>query len=135
VAARGVRRLEKNISRIFTSPLTRATQTATIVADELGSQHEVEILDSLAPGASQISLIRRLNECGRGETILLVGHEPDLGSVAGTFLFGREGVLPLKKAGACAIAFDGPVKTGAGQLQWFVPPPVLARISRKRKRT
>src|SRR5437762_3410272 len=64
----------------------------------------------------------------------LVGHEPDLGKLAGSLVFGAPRALPLKKAGACAIDFAGPVEAGAGQLAWFMSPKQLRALSRLRRK-
>ena len=66
-----------------------------------------------------------------GETgLVLVGHEPDLGVLAG-MMIGAGRTLPLKKAGACAIEFMGPPAAGTGQLLWYVPPRILRRLGGK----
>jgi phosphohistidine phosphatase len=63
---------------ILTSPLVRAQQTAEAVGFAVGVP--VEIDERLGPGASVESL-REAAE-GRGETVLAVGHQPDLPRIA-----------------------------------------------------
>ena len=70
----------------------------------------------------------------RGETVALVGHEPDLGKLAGTLVFGAPSALPLKKAGACAIQFEGAARPGAGRMVWLLTPRLLRRQAGKRDR-
>jgi len=137
LAARGVTRLEPQLSRILTSPLQRASETAEILAE--GWEHEipVETMEALAPGHPFRAVIERLADLGgTDEAVALVGHEPDLGKLAGVLLLGAPAALPLKKAGACVISFAGPVAAGAGRLEWFLPPGSLrrhVRHSRKAK--
>ena len=57
---------------IVTSPLLRALQTATALG--LG---EPEVDDRLAPGASPADVLGAAS--GRGDTVLVVGHQPDCG--------------------------------------------------------
>ncbi|HXR11297.1 MAG TPA: histidine phosphatase family protein [Gaiellaceae bacterium] len=57
---------------VVTSPLLRARETAAALG--LG---EPEIDDRLAPGASPDEL--RDVAVGRGDTVLVVGHQPDCG--------------------------------------------------------
>jgi phosphohistidine phosphatase len=78
---------------ILTSPLLRARQTAAAL--ELGKP---EIDDRLAPGASPEDV--RDAAFGRGETVLVVGHQPDCGEAA-LALAGREVRFP--PAGYCEL--------------------------------
>ena len=131
-AARGLSRLLDDVSCVVTSPLARAAQTAAILHDELEPERTIETLEGLAPGGAYRSVIKRLEACGPNDTIVLVGHEPDLGKIAGMLLFGAPATgLPLKKAGACTIHFVGPPKPGKGRLDAFLPPRVLRDLARK----
>src|SRR5262245_14072805 len=107
-AAAGLARLEPKVGAVLSSPLVRAMMTAEILRKALGLEGDVGTLDALAPGGSLRSVVRRLAESESRDTIFLVGHEPDLGRLAGVLLFGApDSSLPLKKAAACAISFDG----------------------------
>jgi len=66
--------------------------------------------------------------------VVLVGHEPHLGKLAGTLLFGAPAHLPIKKAGACAIDFEARPRAGGGQLVWFLPPRALRQLAGKKQR-
>ena len=133
-AAAGLRRIEKNVDRIMTSPLKRAERTARIVGEELGVEC-VDTLEALAPGGTYAKVIEAVNGRPHGETIVLVGHEPDLGRLAAHLVFKNESALPLKKAGACAIRFDGPARAGSGTLEWLLPPRLLRGAGRKKTGT
>jgi phosphohistidine phosphatase len=135
-ASRGVVRLERGLTQILTSPLQRAAETAQILAEACEGEVKVESFDALAPGHSFRTVIERLAKLPADETVALVGHEPDLGKLAGVLLIGAPAALPLKKAGACVISFDGPVMGGSGRLEWFLQPGALrrhVRHSRKAK--
>ena len=129
-AGRGLLRLEESFSRVISSPLTRAAQTAQLLREELGIEPAVVFDDDLAPGGSLRSLIEALSADEADGAVVLVGHEPDLGKLAGTLIFGAPAHLPLKKAGACGIRFEEGARAGAGQLAWFLPPKVLRRLGR-----
>lgn len=131
LAALGVVRLERSITRVLSSPLKRAAETAELLAEALKGRARVEPLDALAPGRPFRAVLAKLAEAGPDEAVALVGHEPDLGKLAGVMLIGAPASLPLKKAGACAIAFDGMVVAGGGRLEWFLPPKVLRRRVRR----
>ena len=62
---------------MLSSPLLRARETATPIAEAAGVTLEVD--DRLAPGAGVDEL--REVAAGRGETVVVVGHEPDCGEI------------------------------------------------------
>jgi phosphohistidine phosphatase len=129
-AAHGLDRLIPNDAKILTSPLKRALETARFLARAHGVD-QVEMVDVLTPGVSQRRMFEFL-AARRDAALVLVGHEPDLGALAGA-LIGAE-ALPLKKAGACAIDCEGKPGPGAGTLSWFLPPKMLRRMGRKKVR-
>ena len=67
-----LRRQGFSADAVVTSPLLRARETATALA--LG---EPEVDQRLAPGASPDDV--RDAAFGRGETVVVVGHQPDCG--------------------------------------------------------
>ena len=134
LACRGLIRLERDLSRILTSPLTRAAETAQILAETSEDRAKPETFDALAPGHSFRTVLDRLSKLPPDETVALVGHEPDLGKLAGVLLIGAPAALPLKKAGACVISFEGQVAAGSGHLEWFLTPGVLRRHVRHSKK-
>lgn len=131
-AALGIARLEPKLGRIWTSPLVRARETAERLAAAYDPKPKIVVVDALAPG---IDIWRELISESRrtpGEVLALVGHEPDLGMLAGR-LVGREATaLPLKKAGACRIDTSGLLRGGSGTLEWFLPPRILRLLGKKK---
>ena len=134
-AAAGLVTLTGGVRAIWTSPLARAAGSAALLR-EVYRDARVTTVESLRPGGSWRELIERLQQGrGAGGTIVLVGHEPDLGKLAGSLVFGAPRALPLKKAGACAIEFKGPVEAGKGQIEWLLPPRLLrARAGRRKEK-
>ena len=134
LAAKGLVSLARDARRVFSSRLTRAAQTAELVAKAMDREAQVEPLDGLAPGQPARALIQRLAGLGPEESAVLVGHEPDLGQLAGLLVLGSAAALPLKKAGACAIEFEDGVRPGKGRLEWLVTPRILRGHARGAKR-
>ena len=134
-AALGIAELEPRIARVISSPLLRARASAQLLHDALSLESRVPLCDALAPGGSASQLIEALPDVRDEEAIALVGHEPDLGKLAGTLLFGAPAHIAIKKAGACAIEFEGRARAGGGRLMWFLPPRVLRRVARGRRTT
>lgn len=133
-AMHGLAKLEGDIGVVYTSPLVRADETARILADVLECTEPPQTMTALHPGGSRRRIIETLEKLDAGLTVVLVGHEPDLGKLAGMFLFGAPASIPLKKAGACVIQFVGPVRAGSGRLVGFYPPRVLRRVAGRKVR-
>jgi phosphohistidine phosphatase len=71
---------------VISSPLLRARQTAEAIARATGAVAEVD--ERLAPGASASDLRDAVE--GRGETVVVVGHQPDCGQIAAAIAGGPE---------------------------------------------
>jgi phosphohistidine phosphatase len=72
---------------VVTSPLLRARETAAALG--LG---EAEADDRLAPGATAEAV--RHAVAGRGDTVVVVGHQPDCGRIAASLTGGEEPPFP-----------------------------------------
>jgi phosphohistidine phosphatase len=72
---------------VVTSPLLRARETANALG--LG---EPKIDERLAPGASPVDV--REAALGRGDTVVVVGHQPDCGRAAAALSDGPEPPFP-----------------------------------------
>ena len=125
----GLAWLDVDIDEIFTSPLVRAKQTATLLAHGLGNKTSVKTLDALAPGYAPRQVMNELSRMAKHHRIALVGHEPGLGELA-SHLIGSSRALPFKKGGVCYIAIQGLTSRRPGELVWFLPPKVLRRLHR-----
>jgi len=130
LAARGLKRMAEHVAFVLTSPYVRALGTARILGDVLGIT-QVETLDALACGGSPRAVLTALARLSPDQCVVLVGHEPDLGLLAG-MMIGSGRPLPLRKAGGCEIEFEGEPRPGAGELVWFAPPRMLRRLASKR---
>ena len=115
---------------ILTSPFPRAKETADIVARALRSTRRVQILDALAAGASTKQLVKVLREqSDRFESVLIVGHEPDLSSLVSLLVTGgSDMILTLKKGGLCKLTLSTLRYGRCAILEWVVPPSLMTRI-------
>jgi phosphohistidine phosphatase len=85
LAANGVRP-----DAIVTSPLLRARQTGAEIGRATGVEPEPD--ERLAPGADAEDVRAAAN--GRGETVVVVGHQPDCGHAAAALSGGPEPKFP-----------------------------------------
>ena len=81
LAAQGIRP-----DAVLTSPLLRARETGVELARPAGLDSEPD--DRLAPGATAED-VRAVAE-GRGETVVVVGHQPDCSQIAAALTGGPE---------------------------------------------
>lgn len=127
-AARGLARWLPEVDRVFTSPLVRARDTATLLTKHAGWPAAAEC-PALAPRSEPEAVFAFLRR-QRGTRIALVGHEPDLSTFAAACLPASlsERSFEIKKGGILCIDFEGRPSAGAGVLTAFVPPRVLRAI-------
>ena len=128
-AAAALTRLNVTFDVILTSPLTRARQTADLLAGGIAGRPAVHTIDSLSPGGSYAAFVDDLARHGRRSHIACVGHEPDLGQFAAR-LIGAKRPIEFKKGAICRIDVDTVPLSGPGHLRWFVTPRMLRRIAR-----
>jgi phosphohistidine phosphatase len=128
-AVEGLGWLGVDIDEVFTSPLVRAKQTATLLANGLGNKTSVKTLDALAPGHSPQQVMNELSRSAKQHRIALVGHEPGLGELA-AHLIGSPRAIPFRKGGVCHVTIQGLTSRHPGELIWFLPPKVLRRLHR-----
>jgi len=129
-AARGLRSVVGDVDVLASSPLTRARQTAELLAGRLGGG-EIVTLPELAPDASPDALVPWLQQQTAEGVVALVGHEPHLGFLVGWLLTGRhQSLIELKKGGACLLEFDGTPAPGDAMLLWALAPRHLRALGR-----
>lgn len=109
--------------RIWSSPLLRARETADILAPALGAT--VEEFGEIA-GGSFDALLEPLIQADPDSRIVIVGHQPELGSWSSRICSMD---LPFRKGAAALFRLAQPV-TGQGELRWFLQPGPLRRLSR-----
>jgi len=127
-AARGLVALGVELDAILTSPLVRARQTADLVAAAFHAPPPVVTAEGLAPGAPRARLDADLERQARRSRLALVGHEPDIGELAGRLA----GLRPLafKKGAVCRIDLDALPPAEPGTLRWFVTSRILRALAR-----
>jgi phosphohistidine phosphatase len=125
--AKALNSLEVSFDLMITSPLVRTRQTAEIIGETLQNKPAVVTSDSLAPAGTPAAVVQELARHAKRARIALVGHEPNLGELAGR-LIGAKSPIEFKKGAICRIDFDVLPPKGFGQLRWFIPPRVLRKI-------
>jgi phosphohistidine phosphatase len=128
-SARGLSTLGVSIEVILTSPLTRARQTAEILAIELDTRPAIFNADSLAPEGGFAAVMTDLEKHAARQGIALVGHEPGIGALAGR-LIGSRRAIPFRKGAVCRIDVEMLPPGRPGDLRWFLTPKVLRKLGK-----
>jgi phosphohistidine phosphatase len=123
--ARGLRAIVPEVNLLATSPLTRAMQTAAIVARAY-ERPAPAIVPVLAPAQPIEAVAAWLERQRRHDVVAVVGHEPALSRMVSWLLAGVDrSFLELKKGAACLVACEDTVAAGSATLRWALTPSQL----------
>ena len=113
------------VDEILSSPLTRAQQTAKIVAEEIGHEAKIIAEPALEPGGSYEQFQSMLSRYGSKAAIMIVGHNPSMTEFLNKLLIGdAPDAIEVKKATIAKVQTNG----NRAMLKWCLPPKVLRAI-------
>jgi phosphohistidine phosphatase len=123
---RALAALEAQVDAIVSSPLKRATQTASLVGNELGYEGKLQIDAGLRPAAGLADFRKLLEKYARQEAIMVVGHNPNLSQFLGAVISdsGCEASVELKKGAVAKVE----MRRSSGTLQWCLTPRVARAL-------
>lgn len=123
---RALAALEVQVDAIVSSPLKRASQTAALVANEMGHEGRLQLDPALRPEATFSQFRDLLARYARVDALMVVGHNPNLSEFLGRSITRGtgEGAVILKK---CAVA-QVETKRNSSALRWCLTPKVVAAI-------
>ena len=108
---------------VISSPKVRSVRTAEIVAERLGVEVE---LDERLGGFLDTAVVEAvLRDAGDPARPVLVGHDPDFSALLEALTSSAN--TPMRKGALARIDVRRPLRPGAGELRWLVPPDLLAR--------
>lgn len=120
-AGEGLAAIGVHFDRIFTSPLVRAVQTAELVARSQPAPVALEEMEELAGGVVPEVLFRALGPVPSETSILLVGHEPDMSTLAAALIGApAEHPIPFGRGSVARIDVDGPPLARPGRFVWLL---------------
>ncbi len=118
---------------VVSSPLKRSLQTASLVGTETGYEQKILLSDALAPAATFQQFQRLLAECTGYESLLVVGHSPNLVQFLGLLMqpaavgedcSKRPAAVRLRKGAIARLSLE----RGAATLQWMLDPRVVRTL-------
>jgi phosphohistidine phosphatase len=123
---RALAALGVQVDVILSSPLKRATQTAALVGNEMGHEGKLALENGLRPEASFSDFQKMLQKYARQESILVVGHNPNLREFLGRVISERgcEGMVELKKGAVAQVE----MRRNSGSLSWCLTPRILRTL-------
>jgi len=115
-----------SLDMIVSSPLKRATQTANIVANEIGFEQKIEIDGAMRPEATYALFQALLKKHAKLESLMVVGHNPSIRSFLSRII-GRQGhqaAIEFKKGAVAKVE----LKRLEGTLHWLLTPKLVGNI-------
>jgi phosphohistidine phosphatase len=130
--AHALREMEISFDLILSSPLTRAKQTAEIVAR--GLDEKVTFSDTLTPSGNMQKLVEEINGIHPlPKSALLVGHEPYLSVLISMLCIGGPDLpIKMKKGALCRMEIDKLTSGKCAVLEWLLQPRLIGFKASKR---
>ncbi len=127
IVGRALAALRVEFDAIVSSPLLRAHQTASIVADEAGHKEKIITDDALRPEATCDQFQQLLTRYSDKEAILMVGHNPSMTEFVSQLLLGKGSSEPIdfKKGAIARVDKEG---SKPALLKWLMPPKVVRAL-------
>jgi phosphohistidine phosphatase len=127
-------RLKYRPELMLSSPLVRARQTAEILLQAFGKDVELKIFSALAPSGARREIYHEISSLDKKgiKSLMIVGHQPSLGEIAGEIASGiPKQFVKLKKGSVCAIEIESIHGMPKGVLVALLSPSILRRINGK----
>jgi len=123
---RALTAMDIQIDVLISSPLKRSTQTASLVANEIGHEGKLQIEPALRPEATFSDFRKLLDKYARQESIMVVGHNPNLSEFLGRIISasGCEANLELRKGALARVE----TRRNSASLHWCVTPKMLRTL-------
>ena len=125
---KALKKIGTKFDLIASSPLKRAYETAAIVAKVFKMSNKLQTWSELAPEGIRTELYRKICRLRQENSILLVGHEPQLSQIVNDIIHtnrSKSGKIVLKKAGVVRIRIITCNPVLCGELRWLLTPKIL----------
>ncbi|MBI4352343.1 MAG: phosphohistidine phosphatase SixA [Candidatus Omnitrophica bacterium] len=122
----GMRRLGFSFDKVFSSPYLRARQTAQAVVKGLKENVKIEPSECLVPDADFKDFCGFLKKTRVGKRVLLVGHEPSLGTFVSRLISGGDHAkIDIRKGSLCRVDVFEEENACRGELKWLLIPEIF----------
>lgn len=122
-------RVDPAIALVLTSPAVRAVETGRLIGEALRGRPEVRPSERLKAGSRIDAILGDVFAAGR-ESVVAVGHQPDLGMLIG-WLIADQGPasLVLPPGIVACIELQPDIQLPRASLRWLVPPDLIRQLS------
>ena len=118
---RALAALDVQVDVVISSPLKRAAQTASLVGNELSYEGKLQFEDALRPAASFADFRKLIDKYAKYESLMVVGHNPNLAAFLGALVSASRMNIRLRKGAIARV--DSTRRPGI--LHWLVDPRIL----------
>ena len=109
--------IDLKLTRLYSSPLVRAQQTAAILGEILGVT--VTERDELGPGFGLEAVVELMQDFNDDDALMFVGHEPDSSATVSRIIGGGDIVMKKGSLARIDVLTREPLH---GMLVWLIPP-------------
>jgi phosphohistidine phosphatase len=111
---------------VISSPLKRATQTASLIGNEIGYEAKLQLEAAMKPEGSFTDFRRMLEKYSKHEAIMVVGHNPSITDFLAKMIAksGCEALIDFKKGAVARVETE----RRAATLNWFFSPKLAREI-------
>lgn len=106
---------------IITSPLVRAVQTAQIMAQYANRKNDLIVSGLLQNGSDLDELAQFVRNQATAKRVMVVGHEPLLGSLVAALL-GKHDSVQLAKSACVALKLKADAPDQPADFLWYLVP-------------
>lgn len=124
---RALAALDVQVDAIISSPLKRASQTASLVANEIGFDSKIIFSPVLDKGGTFEGFRELLNKHARQDAIMVVGHNPGLSQFLSLLLSAgsNDKSISLKKGAVARVEMNS---RKPADLNWSITPKIVRAI-------
>ena len=115
------------VEEVISSPLKRAAQSASLIANEIGFDGKIVYSPALAKQTNFSEFRQLLRKHSRREAIMVVGHNPSLSQYLSLLLTGgaSDRTTPLKKGSVARVEIGS---RNRAELNWCITPKLVHSV-------
>jgi phosphohistidine phosphatase len=126
---KALKALDITVDQLFSSPYTRAAQTAEPLLPQLKKGRHIHYLDHLATNDYAQLLVEFKERLTKNDKVIaLIGHEPYLGELAAYLLTGDKDEPSITFKKAAWLELSGELEMAQMSLEMFVPASIYKNI-------
>ncbi len=124
---RALNAMDVQVDAIISSPLKRASQTASLVGNEIGFDSKLTFSPALQPDASFENFRDLLQKHAKQEAIMVVGHNPSLSRFLSLVVTGgtSDRALDMKKGAVARVEVEN---RRPAELAWCITPKLVRAL-------